>query len=377
MKLSAKLQTPSAKFCESGRMEELQDAIEDAQYVNAISTQEDGPRPVLAWEIPTEEQLAPWKTKVKAKDPSAYSLEWTLESPIGMFLFSSFLKENCGDHVRINFCEEVIRWRRLRGRQRVDKAKRIINAYLKGPFISLPAKTEIDEYDLERKHIKFDDIETLLTQNYVPNSDKCCVGLDGPARDAIFEGMRNVEEARAAYKRDREKLKAESASESATDPAEPAATPALEEAREEAFSGTGNGETIQGEDDSEERKDVFKAPKLDTSPVDDISKDLSFSRHSSQFRMVTKKPDVGPRYLPDDFFDKAEAIVMDTIREQYWEAFVESEQYTKLMHFLWYQDRRVVPEDFFVMRVLGRGGFGLVTGKVSVCDNLDVLRFDV
>ena len=50
-------------------MEELQDAIEDAQYVNAIATQEEGPRPVLAWEIPTEEQLAAWETKInESKD---------------------------------------------------------------------------------------------------------------------------------------------------------------------------------------------------------------------------------------------------------------------------------------------------------------------
>ena len=46
-------------------MEELQDAIEDAQYVNAIATQEEGPRPVLAWEIPTEEQLSVWESQVK------------------------------------------------------------------------------------------------------------------------------------------------------------------------------------------------------------------------------------------------------------------------------------------------------------------------
>jgi hypothetical protein len=35
-------------------MEELQDAIEDAQYLSAVSSVEDGPRPVLPWEIPTE-----------------------------------------------------------------------------------------------------------------------------------------------------------------------------------------------------------------------------------------------------------------------------------------------------------------------------------
>ena len=35
-------------------MEELQDAIEDAQYVNAISNVDDGPRPVLPWPRPPD-----------------------------------------------------------------------------------------------------------------------------------------------------------------------------------------------------------------------------------------------------------------------------------------------------------------------------------
>ena len=57
-------------------MEELQDAIEDAQYVNAIATQEDGPRPVLPWEKPTEEQLQEWEVKNSHFD----DFEWAIRS---------------------------------------------------------------------------------------------------------------------------------------------------------------------------------------------------------------------------------------------------------------------------------------------------------
>jgi hypothetical protein len=32
---------------------------------------------------------------------------------------------------------------------------------------------------------------------------------------------------------------------------------------------------------------------------------------------------------------------------------------------MWHRDRKVADDDFFLMRVLGRGGFGLVTGKVQ------------
>eukprot|EP00545_Synedropsis_sp_CCMP1620_P011316 CAMPEP_0119004162 /NCGR_PEP_ID=MMETSP1176-20130426/987_1 /TAXON_ID=265551 /ORGANISM="Synedropsis recta cf, Strain CCMP1620" /LENGTH=684 /DNA_ID=CAMNT_0006955841 /DNA_START=247 /DNA_END=2301 /DNA_ORIENTATION=+ len=331
-------------------MEELQDAIEDAQYVNAISTQEDGPRPVLAWDIPTEDQLEAWKEKVERKNKNAYSLEWTLSSAIGLFLFSAFLKETQNDHLRINLCEEVIRWKKLRGRQRVDKAKRIIATYLKPQTSSsLTPKTEIDEYDLERTVPQLDDIETYMSQNFDISTQNSCVGLHGPVLDTIFTKMQAVEQARASYKREKEKQKAEE--------------PQLEE--------SGNGECPFTEHDHEEEEeqqlDVRQQTREDStrshshSHSGDVSKDLSISRHSAQIRLVTKKPDVGPRYLSDDVFDIAEAIVMESLRKQYWGAFLESDQYIKLMHFLWYQDRRVSPEDFFVMRVLGRGGFGLVT----------------
>jgi hypothetical protein len=69
------------------------------------------------------------------------------------------------------------------------------------------------------------------------------------------------------------------------------------------------------------------------------------------------------KYLPDSLFDKAEAIVIESLRRQYWGAFTESEYYKKMDNFHWYKDQPVVPEDFFILRVLGRGGFGLVTGE--------------
>eukprot|EP00957_Ditylum_brightwellii_P001614 125730-Ditylum_brightwellii.AAC.1 len=52
---------------------------------------------------------------------------------------------------------------------------------------------------------------------------------------------------------------------------------------------------------------------------------------------------------------------MESLRKQYWEGFKESPEHTKLHNFFWYRDRKTVEDDFFVMRVLGRGGFGLVT----------------
>jgi len=64
-----------------------------------------------------------------------------------------------------------------------------------------------------------------------------------------------------------------------------------------------------------------------------------------------------------NIFDELEAIVLAGLKREYWAAFLQSLQHTKLMKFLWYQDQSVVPDDFFPMRVLGRGGFDLVKGE--------------
>ena len=110
-------------------MEELQDAIEDAQYVNAINTQDDGPKPVLPWETPSSDELLVEWSKTKAR--SLGNLDSFLEqSAICVFLFSSFIKQHHDDYVRLNFCEDVLRFKKLRGRSRRKQAQAILEHYI-------------------------------------------------------------------------------------------------------------------------------------------------------------------------------------------------------------------------------------------------------
>lgn len=349
-------------------MEELQDAIEDAQYVNAISAQDDGPRPVLPWEIPTAEQLEVWKAQ---KD---ITLDYYLCSAIGLFLFSAFLKDNCNDHVRINFVEDVIRCRRLKSRHRVDKAKRIIITYFKTPTndsfgnVILPAKTEIDEYELERPVAKVADIKQLFEKNMDPTNAVCLLGLDGPLLDEILTGFQEIEKSRAAYKKERAltletSLYTQLECNNFKIPKEIPTTKEAEPA--EAEEGSKGTETKPDPEEAKanmaqqpEQSAEEMAPVVDKIPVGE-TKDTS-----KIFPQIGRDESVeGLINIPDSFFDKVEAVVVEGLRQQYWDEFLVSEQHTKLLNFLWYQDRTVVPEDFFVMRVLGRGGFGLVTGK--------------
>ncbi|KAL9179887.1 hypothetical protein ACHAXT_007857 [Thalassiosira profunda] len=350
-------------------MEELQDAIEDAQYVSAISAVEDGPRPVLPWDIPEEEELAEWKEGVLkrhaestdiVKGPAPFEFEWTLAHALGFFLFSAYLKEAVGEHVEINFMEEVQRWKAMRGRFRAEKTSFIVANYLsplpegsmpplavaesapvpanndvsvdkalsdsqtaedsahksegapppKRPQVG-PPQTEIVEHDLARQPTEFspEDIAEMRATSADPA--KNCVGIGGPVLDRMLERV--------------DKLRR---------------TPgysALPEIHENAAENdNGIPKELQGKKDARVTMTPTKKRSL---------RNLS---------LVSNE-------LPETLFDEAEAMVSDGVRERHWEGFQGSEQHAKLLNFLWFQDRTVVEEDFFVMRVLGRGGFGLVT----------------
>ena len=67
-------------------MEELQDAIEDAQYMNAMH--DDTPKPTKAWVFPSEEQLREFMDAIAAKDPEDTSAERMCSTPLGLYLVS-------------------------------------------------------------------------------------------------------------------------------------------------------------------------------------------------------------------------------------------------------------------------------------------------
>eukprot|EP00339_Tiarina_fusa_P022130 CAMPEP_0117009122 /NCGR_PEP_ID=MMETSP0472-20121206/8377_1 /TAXON_ID=693140 ORGANISM="Tiarina fusus, Strain LIS" /NCGR_SAMPLE_ID=MMETSP0472 /ASSEMBLY_ACC=CAM_ASM_000603 /LENGTH=640 /DNA_ID=CAMNT_0004711325 /DNA_START=330 /DNA_END=2249 /DNA_ORIENTATION=+ len=298
-------------------MEELQDAIEDAQYVNAIATQEEGPRPVLAWEIPDED----------SDEPECLSIHWCLQSAIGFFLFSSYLKEQCDDYLRINFAEEVVRWKKLRGKHRVERAKKIMEVYLKelptdevtGEQV-YPEKTQIDEFDLTREFPKLgmskEEFEKFCSLHIDPAKARNCLGVCGPSLDEIFLTIKGVDKAVAVQRR---------------------STPSIRNPMEDVPQESGNAE--------------------DSSTFHLRQQKEKFSSLKQLTQSWKEKKD---SHLPDALFDKVEAVVIESLRREFWDGFVQSENHKKMKNFLWFQDRDVVPDDFFTMRVLGRGGFGLV-----------------
>jgi len=382
-------------------MEELQDAIEDAQYINAIGAVVDGPRPVLPWDIPEPEELASWKENVLSKSkqvpssssskkdkkiepsssPTPFEFEWTLAHALGFFLFSAYLKESVGEHVEINFMEEVLRWKDTQGRFRAEKTSFIVANYLsplteaerkasadaaaavvaaaeaaaaaaeaaaaavppadtddgttvptaengdnghkaevappppkKAPPVG-PAKTEINEHYMHREPTDFteDEIQEIRASS---DPTKNYVGVGGRVLESILERVKKLQKS-PGYVSLREIHE-------------------VEDEEEYDHFNNENHNGIKREDEQTKQLDLTKMRSI---------RNLSLISNE----------------LPVNLFNQAEVLVAENIREKHWAGFQSSEYHAKLLNFLWFQDRTVVEEDFFVMRVLGRGGFGLVT----------------
>jgi len=109
-------------------MEELQDAIEDAQYMNAMH--DDTPKPTKAWVFPSDEQLHEFMDALSAKDPDEQNAERLCSNPLGLYLFTRFCREN-GDQVQAEFVLDVAAFKVALGRGKEDLASVIWESYLR------------------------------------------------------------------------------------------------------------------------------------------------------------------------------------------------------------------------------------------------------
>ena len=67
-------------------MEELQDAIEDAQYMNAMH--DELPRPIKAWKHPTAEETAAYIQNLRVTNPNLLSMDGMCNGALGFYLFT-------------------------------------------------------------------------------------------------------------------------------------------------------------------------------------------------------------------------------------------------------------------------------------------------
>jgi hypothetical protein len=69
-------------------MEDLQDAIEDAQLINALN--DDTPRPTKEWSVPSAEELDRYVKNMHQKNPASFELETICNNCLGFYLVKCF-----------------------------------------------------------------------------------------------------------------------------------------------------------------------------------------------------------------------------------------------------------------------------------------------
>lgn len=77
-------------------MEELQDAIEDARYVNAMH--DETPKPTKDWNWLSIDEMSSFMTKISFKEPQMLELDTICHDSLGFYLYIDFVKQN-GDPV--------------------------------------------------------------------------------------------------------------------------------------------------------------------------------------------------------------------------------------------------------------------------------------
>lgn len=329
-------------------MEEFQDAIEDAQYITAIDISS-GPQPIIPWDKPTPDLLEDWRSKRirsweenphKLKQPEPFGFRWTLSTEIGFFFFSCYLKDVCKEYIQINFIEEVISWKKLQGSSCISKAREIVDKYLMPSILDPTTKEpiripqlEIRDYDVKWSDFQEDfdyngenanELSQVFESNWDDTFVKCPLGLDGPIRDEILKTVSNTR--------------------GILDLSHTIIAPSTEPSN---------------------NVDV-----LHKGPSTAKQQHVHGSHHENGGFMESESTSLLPYMIQGNLFDAAANIVLGILKKKHWAIYAKPEvsQWNKTLDFLWYRDRPTVQEDFFVMRVLGRGGFGLVTGMYLIED---------
>lgn len=325
-------------------MEELQEALEDARYVHAINLI-DGPRPITAWEDPSEDILREWKKKKlneylqdEKLSSKPFTFEWTLKSTLGFYMFSEFVKDIGEHYFHMKFIENVLRLRRSVGmskgqliREIYELSRRIPEKNVETGVLLIPntkKKVEIYlEYIPHRPRLSTDEL-TSLTNSFIDHENQVSsIGLKGQVLNNIIfaiEALFLPEDEVSIREDDQSVISLQSSSSS----------------RQSSTNNkvSGNKESLYETQTATTRSETIFKTEITNSSIQNLCT------------------------FDESIFHTAEQIVTEFLCTKYWSAFQASPEWTKFINYLWHQDKFVVDEDFFLMRVLGRGGFGLVNG---------------
>ena len=280
-------------------MDELQDAIEDAQYMSAMH--DNSPRPTASWKIPTEDEYNLFIARLESHNPDALSVERLTTQCLGLYqIFRHLLDSN---RAEAEACQDSLPAAAPRSHVGVRCISFIVDVIL---------------YKTARDMAKRRKAFLYIYSNYFLAEDP----FEAPdlSQGELWRHATDVtpEQAAAAH--------AESfAVQTDLPPNMLPCMPALMEALD------------------------VKVRRMQEVSERQLRSSVPLQRELAEV-------------LPGGLFDLMEGACLHELEQNFHAAFRASAHFVQLLQFLHIQTQAVREEDFALFRILGRGGFGLVHG---------------
>ncbi len=315
----------STKF----NMEELQDAIEDAQYMSAVN--DDIPAPIRTFKYPNVDELKSYIVHSTNSNPCIFYLDVICKNPLGFYMFTKFINSN-SENVYGNLLLHLTQFRLTKVKSDYESyAKKIIDKYLSDTDI-LSAK--------ENNSIEMPSYSCNLVRN-----------ADSKIFDSLEQLPFKLSASDEVYKSLRSRYKCD---------------------------------TIV----------PYKDDGINTCIIVDWRKYMNTTNTSLSkinTNLINKTVDNFTKLKADNgvcdnlswihLFDEIDAILYSYLQDTFYKNFLQSDIFYKYLQFMAMGSRRIVADDFCIYRVLGRGGFGVVsackrtnTGKLYAMKSLSKKR---
>eukprot|EP00752_Nemacystus_decipiens_P012889 g11409.t1 len=373
-------------------MEELQDAIEDVQYLQAVNSKDSGPSPTEPWPFPSEKELEEFNAERLRKDGKSFSLERICSGVLGLYLFGTFCKE-MSESIKFEFMLDVIRYQRLRTPHlRIRFAQGIIRRFLGDVNVSQEElDVLVDKAPLQRRESTAACLVELAKVRADMRADavtlKNRIGAAGPLVDKLLllvpsSGKRPTDSIGAlGVVGDTSGGDNQSGKSSLVNTADLSEEDAEEHLNAASGSGKKRGVSEEGLAPANANGDVVGngashdpvSParalagangEQDSPPSESVTADEveQSGKAGSAGIGPTSPPNTEAERYPADLFDVLEAWILEYLRDKLHGGFLLSSHFQEYTRFLHVQQRPVTENDFILFRILGRGGFGAVNG---------------
>ncbi|KAI9906385.1 hypothetical protein PsorP6_002798 [Peronosclerospora sorghi] len=364
-------------------MEELHDAIQDAQYIGAVMNLERGP--TASFYKPSSSEIAQFVGRQERVLGSDWlGLENLLDMPLGFYFFRRFCEAEQRGSRQMDFLVEVTKYRTLpSAEQRAVKGREIWERFFENATPGREFNTSLRQNGgmvwptLTRGEARrqapilspFSTSPGTEFSSTVTNMHSPPVGRPSPSRMSLGSlndlNVASMTPNGIVFWRKKEssvtRADIRSRFNLVTSETNPLGVGGDVLRR---LSGVFR-QKVPPSEHRPDRRDSVNCLR-DTSPT---TSTVSTSEIENQMdHLISRAPSnkgVVVQVFSSTLFDELEAYVLCNLEQLLLQEFRTSSFYKRLLVFLYLQKRRVNEDDFKLLRVLGRGGFGMVIGCIK------------